>query len=115
MLDHAREAVAFARGKTRRDLQRDRLLQLGLVRLIEIVGEAAARVSDQTRDAYPGIPWAQIVSTRNRLIHGYDFVDYDILWKTVEEDLPDLIRALEKLLGVGDPRLWAESDGDEAG
>ncbi len=95
MLDHAREAVAFVHGKTRRDLQRDRLLQLGVVRLIEIVGEAAARVSKETQDAHPDIPWAQIVSTRNRLIHGYDFVDYDILWQTVEEDLPVLIRALE--------------------
>ncbi|MCH9034966.1 MAG: DUF86 domain-containing protein [Planctomycetes bacterium] len=69
MLDHAREAVAFVHGKTREDLEHDRLLQLGLVRLIEIVGEAAARVSKETQDAHSGTPWAQIVSTRNRLSH----------------------------------------------
>ncbi len=80
MLDHSREAIAFLVGKTRRDLEHERLLQLGLVRLIEIVGEAAARVSKQTQNACPGIPWAQIVGTRNRLIYGYDFVDHDVLW-----------------------------------
>lgn len=103
MLDHAREAVAFVVGKTRQDLKQERLLQLGIVRLIEIVGEAAARVSKETQDAYPGIPWAQIVSTRNRLIHGYDFVDYEILWQTVQEDLPALIRELENVLPSSDP------------
>lgn len=102
MLDHSREAVAFVAGKTRLDLERERLLQLGIVRLIEIVGEAAARVSGQTQDAYPRIPWAQIVSTRNRLIHGYDFVDYEILWDTVQEDLPALIRELEHVLASDD-------------
>ena len=94
MLDHAREAVAFARGKTRRDLQRDRLLQLGLVRLIEIVGEAAARVSSETRARHPAIPWSEIVSLRNRLIHGYDAVDMDVLWSIVNTDLPALVRGL---------------------
>ena len=78
-------------------------MQLGLVRLIEIVGEAAAHVSTETRNVSPDIPWAQIVSTRNRLIHGYDFVDFDILWKTIEVDLPDLIRALKRLLESNRP------------
>ena len=102
MLDHSREAIAFVVGKTRRDLDHEGLLQLGLVRLIEIVGEAAARVSEQTQNACPGIPWAQIVGTRNRLIHGYDFVDHDILWQTVQEDLPALIRELEIVLPSDD-------------
>jgi len=97
MLDYAREAVALAAGKTHLDLARERLLQLGLVRLIEVIGEAAARVSEACRQERPGIPWAQIVGTRNRLIHGYDFVDYDILWQTVQEDLPALITELEKI------------------
>lgn len=50
---------------------------------------------------YPQIPWAQIVGTRNRLIHGYDFVDYDILWQTVQEDLPALVRELESVVPPG--------------
>jgi len=98
MLDHAREAVSLVQGKTRADLDKDRLLNLALVRLIEIVGEAASRVSKETQRRYPEIPWPQIVSMRNRLIHGYDFVDFDILWQTVNEDLLLLIAELEKIV-----------------
>jgi uncharacterized protein with HEPN domain len=99
MLDFAREAAAFAEGKTREDIANDRLLSLALVRLVELVGEAANRVPREIRDTLPGIPWAQIVGMRNRLIHGYDFVDYDILWQTLIEDLPALIDVLEETSG----------------
>jgi uncharacterized protein with HEPN domain len=98
MLDYSREAVRFAEQRGRLDLDADRMLQLGLVRLVEIVGEAASRVSADTRQRYPQIPWLQIAGMRNRLVHGYDFVDYDILWQTVTEDLPALVAALEPLL-----------------
>ncbi len=100
MLDHASEAVELTSGQTRNDLEEQRLLQLALVRLVEIVGEAAGRVSKETQELHPEIPWPQIVSMRNRLIHGYDFVDHDILWKTVEEDLPPLIEMLVEILNV---------------
>ena len=98
MLDHGREAIALLEGKTRHDLDGERLLQLGLVRLIEVIGEAAGRVTKDTRTQYAQIPWAQITSTRNRLIHGYDFVDFDILWQTVKEDLPTLVSELERIV-----------------
>jgi len=75
MLDHAREAIVLAEDKTREDLDLDRLLELALVRLLEIVGEAASRVPQEECVKYPEIPWAQIVGLRNRLIHGYDAVD----------------------------------------
>ena len=81
MLDHAREAVTLAQGKGRADLDDDRLLELALVRLLEVIGEAASRVSGEDRARYPEVPWPQIVSLRNRLIHGYDAVDLDILWQ----------------------------------
>jgi uncharacterized protein with HEPN domain len=97
MLDHSREAVAMAQGKTRQDLDRDRKLNLSLVRLLEIVGEAANRIPKQERDRYPDIPWSEIVGLRNRLIHGYDEVDFDILWQIVTQDLPPLVTALEKI------------------
>lgn len=74
MLDHAIEAHALAKGHSRADLESDRLLNLALVRLLEIVGEAAGRVSDETRTAFPEVPWRQIADLRNRLIHGYDDV-----------------------------------------
>ncbi len=98
MLEYSREAVSLVQGKTRADLGTERVLNLALVRLIEIVGEAANRVSMEMRASHPEIPWAQMTSMRNRLVHGYDFVDFDILWQTVIEDLPALIAALEKIV-----------------
>jgi uncharacterized protein with HEPN domain len=98
MLDHAREAVAMASGRTRGELDTDRQLNLSLVRLLEIVGEAAGRVPAKERGGHPDIPWPEIVGLRNRLIHGYDSVDFDILWQIVSDDLPPLIVALEKAL-----------------
>ena len=98
MLDHAREAVEMARGRSRSELETDRALNLALVRLLEIVGEAAARVSQETRSRHPKIPWQQIVGLRNRLIHGYDEVDLDILWNIVSADLQPLIDALERMV-----------------
>lgn len=103
MLDHAREAVEMAEGKERSDLDKERQLELSLVRLIEIVGEAAARVSEETREKYSAIPWPDIVGMRNRLIHGYDEVDLDILWETLQSDLPAVIAELEKILGGATP------------
>jgi uncharacterized protein with HEPN domain len=101
MLDAAREAVQMAQGRTRADLDVDRPLNLSLVRLLEIVGEAASRTPADECAKYPGIPWAQIVGLRNRLIHGYDNVDFDILWQIVTQDLPQLIAELTKLLSPG--------------
>jgi uncharacterized protein with HEPN domain len=101
MFDAGREAVQMAQGKTRADLDTDRPLNLSLVRLLEIVGEAASRVPVGERAKYPGIPWVQIVGLRNRLIHGYDSVDFDILWEIVTQDLPPLIAELERILTSG--------------
>jgi len=100
MRDHAREAVLLAQGKTRAHLDSDRLLNLALVRLLEIVGEAAGRIPKETCDRYPEIPWPQIVSLRNRLIHGYDSVDFDILWQIVTVDLAPLIATLEAVIAA---------------
>lgn len=96
MLDHAREAADMAAGRTREDLDEDRQLNLSLVRLLEIVGEAANRVPEDERALYPDVQWQDIVDLRNRLIHGYDAVDFDILWQIIEVDLPDLVEALEQ-------------------
>ena len=98
MLDHAHEVVSLTQGKSRVDIDKDRLLNLALVRLLEIIGEAANQTSKEERSRYPEIPWLQIVSLRNRLIHGYDAVDFDILWQILTQDLPLLITALEKIV-----------------
>jgi uncharacterized protein with HEPN domain len=97
MLDNAREAVALGAEKSRGALDEDRLLELGLVRLVEIVGEAAARITAECRTSHPEIPWQQVVAMRNRLVHGYDTVDLDVLWDTITVDLPPLVAQLEKL------------------
>jgi len=98
ILDHAREAVAISKDKTRTDLDQDRLLNLALTRLIEIIGEAASRVPEEIQTKYPSLPWLQMIGARNRLIHGYDSVDFDILWVIVTKDLPQLISQLENIL-----------------
>ena len=98
MLDAAREAVSFARGRVRGDLEGDRLLVLALVKDIEIVGEAAAHVSESGRTQAPGIPWQAIVAMRNRLIHGYYSINLNIVWQTVQQDLPALIAQLERIV-----------------
>jgi uncharacterized protein with HEPN domain len=98
MLDAAREAVSFAAGRSRADLDSNRMLNLSLVRLIEIIGEAAARVSPEGQERYPQIAWPEIVGMRHRLAHGYDAIDLDIVWEVVSGDLPRLIVQLEALL-----------------
>jgi uncharacterized protein with HEPN domain len=98
MLDHAREAVAMVRGRPRRDLDADRILQLAITRVLEIIGEAANRVTKEGRAKYAEIPWHEVITTRNRIVHGYDTVDYDIVWKIINEELPVLIAALERAL-----------------
>lgn len=101
MLDHSREAVEMTRGRTRADLDRDRLLNLALVRLVEVIGEAASRVPEEFRSRHPQVPWRQTVGIRNRLIHGYDTVNFDILWTIIQEDLPPLIQQLEAIVREG--------------
>ncbi len=101
MLDAAREALSFTQGRTRSDLDRDRQLVLALVKDIEIVGEAAARITEPGRRDAPEIPWQRIVGMRNRLVHAYFDIDLEVVWKTVQEDLPQLIALLEEAIPSG--------------
>jgi len=94
ILDAAREILDFSDGKSRQDLDVDRKLNLSLVHLLEIIGEAAVGISDEFRQKYPHVPWKEIIGMRNRLIHGYFDIDLDIVWKTVQEDIPPLISNL---------------------
>ncbi len=98
MLDAAREARSFIQEQSRKDLDLSRMLVLALVKDIEIVGEAAARVSEDVQRSHPDIPWSDIVGMRHRLIHAYFEINLDILWQTVVTDLPPLIVSLEKVL-----------------
>lgn len=98
MLDYAREAFCMAAGRTREDLDTDRILNLALVRLVEVIGEAAFSLPDELRTRYPDVPWRQIAGIRHRLIHGYDSVDFDILWRIITDDLGPLIVQLEEII-----------------
>lgn len=102
MIDNAREAVTLLGTQTAEELEADRLLQLALTRLVEVVGEAATQVPADIRDRHPGIPWREASSTRNLLIHGYDIVRYDILHKTVRDDFPLLIEQLAAVIEAQD-------------
>jgi uncharacterized protein with HEPN domain len=99
MLDAAREATSFAQNRTRSDLDSDRMLALSLLKLIEIIGEAAASVSKESRSQSSQIPWPSMVRMRNRLVHAYFDIDLDRVWDTVMADLPPLIAELEQIIG----------------
>jgi uncharacterized protein with HEPN domain len=101
MLDAAREAISFSIGHTRSDLDGNRMLVLSLVKCIEIVGEAATRISQETQRQAPEIPWQDIMGMRNRLIHAYYDIDLDRVWDTVLDDLPPLVSELEELISEG--------------
>jgi uncharacterized protein with HEPN domain len=94
LLDAADKSLVFLRGKKREDLDGDEKLALALVRLLEIVGEAANALSENFKQEHPSIPWRSIICTRNRLIHGYFDVDLDIVWEIITKDLPPLIEKL---------------------
>ena len=98
MLDAAREAQGFAATRSRPDLDHDRQLLLALVKAVEIIGEAASRVSTECRLACSEIPWQDIILMRHRLTHGYYDIDVDIVWSTVIDDLPTLVAQLQRAL-----------------
>jgi uncharacterized protein with HEPN domain len=98
MLDAAKEALELAAEKSRDEIETERMLNLSLVRLIEIVGEAADHVSSEFCLSHSSIPWKEIIGMRHRLIHGYDNIDYDLLYQTIQEDLPALVALLEGMI-----------------
>lgn len=98
ILHEARMALSFASGKTFEDYEKDELCQHAVTRAIEIIGEAAGRVSEQFKDLHPKLPWRQMIGMRNRLIHGYDDIANSIVWEVKEKRLPELIEELEPLV-----------------
>ena len=103
MLDSARSACEFTAGVPFDTYQRDRKLQLAVERAVEIIGEAARRVSEQFRLAHPEIPWRSMIAQRNVLTHEYGEIKHERMWLLVTEHLPALIRDLEKLVPPAPP------------
>ena len=98
MRDHAVEAINLLGDRTQNQLQQDRVLQLALVQLIEIVGEAAARVPVSFRENHSAVPWQLAADMRNKLIHGNDVIDFAVVFDTVMDDLPTLVKQLDTLI-----------------
>jgi uncharacterized protein with HEPN domain len=96
MLAAARDAVAISAGRARPELDTDIMLQHALVRCVQIVGEAAARVTDEGRKRVPGLPWPRVVGMRHILVHAYYKVDLDAVWRVVVDHIPPMVPLLER-------------------
>lgn len=103
MLEAAVQGVSFVEGRKRSDLEADAQLRMALLRAFEVIGEAASRVSAETRTSLPSIPWQFAISMRNRLIHAYFDIDLDIVWITATESLPKLLPVLQGALDSDGP------------
>ena len=97
IIEAATEAISFLGDKSLEDLYTDRKLVLALMKEIEIVGEAASKLSKRLKAINPHIPWIQIVGMRNRLIHVYFDIDFEAIWNTVKYDLPPLLEEMKKI------------------
>ncbi len=101
MVEAAQSAIGFVSGRKRADLDQDRMLLFAVTRAIEIVGEAASKISDETRSEHRGIPWKAIIGMRNRLVHAYFDINADVLWQTVTVEIPQVLPALLALCATG--------------
>ena len=97
ILEAAKLALTYVEGKRKEDFFGDLQCQDAVIRRLEIIGEAARRISGATRTAFPDLPWSDMINMRNIMIHQYDDIDLVIVWETVHNDLPQLIESLEKV------------------
>jgi uncharacterized protein with HEPN domain len=97
MIEAAETIAQFVSGRTRTDLETDRMLLFAIVRAIEVFGEAASKVSSEAKADTVNIPWTEIVAMRHRLVHGYFEINRNIVWKTATEEIPALLPALRKM------------------
>jgi uncharacterized protein with HEPN domain len=100
MIEAAESAVQFVSGRARADLDTDRMLQFAVIRAIEIIGEAASKITAETRAAHSAIPWKAIVGMRNRLIHAYFDINSQMVWETVTVEIPAILDQLRALTPI---------------
>lgn len=98
MLEMARKIIDKLSGIERADFDDDENLRLAVTHLLQVIGEAASRVSREYRDASPQVEWSAIIGMRQKVVHDYMNVDEDIVWETGIRDIPALISALEPLV-----------------
>lgn len=102
ILDSACLALQYVGKADWEQFAQDVQLQDSVIRRLEVIGEAARRVSEEGCDRWPGLPWADMVGMRNIMIHDYDAVDLSIVWRTIQNDLPVLIREVRAILEAED-------------
>lgn len=98
MLEAAQRIRALARAHTRESFEADEVAHLALLHLIQRLGEAASRLSADFRADHPEFPWAEMIGMRNRIVHGYDDLDTEIVWRVATEDIEPVVAALERAL-----------------
>jgi len=98
ILEAAKLALRYVAGRTQEEFLQDTLCQDAVIRRLEIIGEAARRLSREARTALPELTWNAMIGMRNILIHEYDDVDLSVVWDTVQNDLPTLIKVIEPLV-----------------
>lgn len=100
ILKQVNNIFTFMNGKTRKNLEEDLLLEYGVNRALGIIGEAAGKLSKEFKDAHPDISWGDMTGLRNRIIHDYDGLDFDILYNIIKKMLPELRNKLKDIPGV---------------
>lgn len=100
MRANCEEILFLVKGKSKTNLESDRVLSLAVVRLMELLGEAATRIPDEIRQENSKMPWIQMIGLRNRLIHGYDDIDFDVIWNVISKDIPLLLDQLSSLVNT---------------
>ena len=98
MLDAARSEVRFVSLKSFEEYLEDEVLQAALERKIEIIGEAARRISEDFKRLHQTVPWRQIIAQRNVIVHEYGEIDQSLIWNVIKENLPNLITTVERLI-----------------
>ena len=97
IVSSARLILTYVEGVRREQFIRDTRLQDSVIRRIEIIGEAVRRLSSEFREQHPNVPWQAMMGMRNRMIHGYDDIDMDVVWDTAQDSIPRLLSMIEPL------------------
>ncbi len=103
ILENSEKSVGFIAGMTRDDFLKDEKTVFAVIRAIEIIGEATKKIPANIREKYPEIPWREMTGTRDKLIHDYMGVNLVVVWKTVTEDIPNLISLLQQAIKNENP------------
>lgn len=98
ILDYAKSSLEFTANLQYEELLMDKKAIFATIRALEVVGEASNRISDEVKEKYPHLPWIEMRGLRNRIIHNYDDIDYEIIWKVLKNEIPKLIPQIESII-----------------